>query len=314
MTGPMSNAASPPQTDPDVSYADPEEMRRFAARWRAEHLGKWLRTERLHGSFLLIKRSALEAVGGPGEWVGPGSLDGNLARRVREAGFQLAVAVDLFVHLGELGPPRAPRHRRTNDGGTGRRRAGEKVFGVGLPRTGTTSLAMATLELGLKTSHACFDDALFDRGEAFFDTPVYADYQLLDSRYPGSKFILTGRDPRAWFASFARSLGGYHQRLRAMRNLGADHLVDRRCYAQVFGLGELAEEAFVARYHEHHRRVREHFRDRPGDLLILDLTTVPDPWEGLCRFLGLPRPPTPFPRLNVRAIDFWKEIRHPNKL
>jgi hypothetical protein len=41
--------------------------------------------------------------------------------------------------------------------------------------------------------------------------------------------------------------------------------------------------------------VREHFADRPGDLLVLDITAG-EGWDRLCPFLGLPEPGVPFPR------------------
>jgi hypothetical protein len=44
----------------------------------------------------------------------------------------------------------------------------------------------------------------------------------------------------------------------------------------------------------HHQRVRHHFRDREGDLLVIDLCGG-EGWDALCRFLGLPVPDGPFP-------------------
>jgi GT2 family glycosyltransferase len=99
MTGPMSNYASPPQLVPEVSYADLAEMDRFAAAWRAGRRGRWLLTPKLSGFCVLIKRAALEAVGGLDERFGPGLFDDDdLALRMRRAGYELAVALDLFVH------------------------------------------------------------------------------------------------------------------------------------------------------------------------------------------------------------------------
>ena len=39
----------------------------------------------------------------------------------------------------------------------------------------------------------------------------------------------------------------------------------------------------------HNREVREHFRDRPDDLLVIDLTRD-GRWEPICEFLGHPVP------------------------
>jgi O-antigen biosynthesis protein len=349
MVGPMSNEAPPPQRVESVPYGDLDAMHHFASRWRAEHRGRWFTVPKLSGFCVLIKRAAFEVVGGLDEQLGLGLFD-DLALRMRRAGYELAVANDLFVHHSgsrtfagagidtgrRLAENRTrfeakcgaevPRPRevaltpRVGFGAALRPREGEvregrrKIFGIGLPRTGTTSLAAAMMELGRKTCHACFDDALFDRGDAFFDTPVYADYRHLDRRYPGSKYILTWREPRSWFASFSGSLGGYLHRLRTRDDLPPDNLVDRRCYAQVFGSDVLSEGPFVARYREHRRQVEAYFADRPGDLLILELAVAADPWDELCGFLDLVRPATPFPRLNAGGVDYWKKIGHANKL
>ncbi|SIO58943.1 Glycosyltransferase, GT2 family [Singulisphaera sp. GP187] len=322
MTGPVSNDACPPQLVTDCLYVDLESMHQFAVRWRRERRGKWLEASRLTSFCLLIKRRALVEAGGFGEPLGSGMIDDHeLGERMRRAGYRGAVALDLFVHRhgdrGGAGSGISPAVASTANPArikpNGPRRSG-KVFGIGLPRTGTTSVAAAMMELGLKTCHACFDDALYDRGEAFFDTPVYLDYPKLDQRYPGSKYILTWRDPHAWFASFTRSLGPYFQRLRTESQLSADAQIDRRCYIEAFGTDEPDEESFVARYREHRRQVEAYFRDRPNDLLVFDLTDRGDPWDPLCKFLGLPRPAIPFPHVNARNVDYWKQIHHANKL
>jgi GT2 family glycosyltransferase len=99
LAGPMSNYAPPPQLVEHTPYADLEGMHAFAARWRAEHLGKWLTCERLSGFCLLMRRAVLDRVGGLDERFGLGFFDDDdLALRARDAGFELAVACDLFVH------------------------------------------------------------------------------------------------------------------------------------------------------------------------------------------------------------------------
>ncbi len=71
----------------------------FARRWRDEHRGQWFTTGELSGFCLLMKRAVYEAVGGLDEQFGLGLWDDDdLAERARRAGFELAVAHDLFVH------------------------------------------------------------------------------------------------------------------------------------------------------------------------------------------------------------------------
>ncbi len=344
MTGPVSNEAPPSQWVRETLYSDLEEMQQYAAERRRQFRGKWSKTAKLSSACLLIKRQILTEVGGIDESFRAATFEDELALCMRRAGYHLSVALDLFVHRDaphpgsdEAGPGihQTPTTPQSNEAmarsnveimpasrigmpawgiHAGNRRPSSKVFGVGLPRTGTTSLAAAMLDLGFRTCHACFEEALFDIGDAFFDTPVYVDYPDLDQRYPGSKFILTWRDPEAWYTSFSRSLGSYFHRLRTQENLPADSLIDRRCYLQAFGPGEPTKEQLVGRYAEHRRQVESYFQERPGDLLVLDITTTDDPWNDLCQFLRTPHPSFPFPRLNTKSLDYWKQFYHVNKL
>ena len=99
LVGPMSNYAAPPQLVEGVPYRDMEEMHQFAARWRDEHRGQWFCTPKLSGFCLLMKRAVYDKIGGLDERFGMGFFDDDdLAERARRAGFELAVAHDLFVH------------------------------------------------------------------------------------------------------------------------------------------------------------------------------------------------------------------------
>ena len=99
LVGPMSNYATPPQLVADVSYRDLEEMRAFARRWREEHRGKWFTVPKLSGFCVLMNRAVYETIGGLDPRFGLGLFDDDdLAVRARRAGFELAVAHDLFIH------------------------------------------------------------------------------------------------------------------------------------------------------------------------------------------------------------------------
>jgi len=99
LVGPMSNYAAPPQLVDDVPYHDLEEMRGFARRWRDQHRGQWFTVPKLSGFCLLMKRAVYDAIGGLDERFGLGLFDDDdLAERARRAGFELAVAHDLFIH------------------------------------------------------------------------------------------------------------------------------------------------------------------------------------------------------------------------
>jgi glycosyltransferase involved in cell wall biosynthesis len=99
LVGPMSNYAAPPQLVENVPYRDIGEMHRFAGAWRDRHRGLWFTVPKLSGFCLLMKRAVYEAIGGLDERFGLGFFDDDdLAHRARQAGFELAVAHDLFVH------------------------------------------------------------------------------------------------------------------------------------------------------------------------------------------------------------------------
>ncbi len=75
LVGPMSNYAAPPQLVENVPYSDLKEMPAFAARWRDQERGKWLRVRKLSGFCLLMKRAVYDAVGGLDERFGMGFFD-----------------------------------------------------------------------------------------------------------------------------------------------------------------------------------------------------------------------------------------------
>jgi len=99
IAGPMSNYVTPPQLIEHVPYRDMPSMERFAHQWREQHRGQWSTVGKLSGFCLLMKRAVYEAIGGLDERFGLGMFDDDdLAMRARRAGFELALAHDLFIH------------------------------------------------------------------------------------------------------------------------------------------------------------------------------------------------------------------------
>lgn len=186
----------------------------------------------------------------------------------------------------------------------------EKVFGIGLSKTGTSSLSAALNLLGVRSIHFPHDEQTFAelaRGEyrlsilreyqSVTDTPVAPYFAQLDRAWPGSRFILTVRDRAPWLRS-AES----HWRLLKEHGQRAD---DERFQAFadfinacVYGCIYFNAERFSYAYDRHVRSVCEYFADRPDDLLVLDICGG-DGWERLCPFLGIPAPQdVPFPHAN----------------
>jgi GT2 family glycosyltransferase len=80
-------------------YAELDGLESFAARRRQAFAGQTLAVRRLTGFCLLARRDLLERVGGFDERFGSGFFDDDdLCVRVREAGFRLLVAQDVYVH------------------------------------------------------------------------------------------------------------------------------------------------------------------------------------------------------------------------
>ena len=61
-----------------------------------------------------------------------------------------------------------------------------KTFGIGLSRTGTTSLTLALEALGLSVAHFPTTMKQIEEHDAATDTPVAASFQALDSQLSGS--------------------------------------------------------------------------------------------------------------------------------
>jgi len=185
-----------------------------------------------------------------------------------------------------------------------------KIFGIGLSKTGTTSLANALELLGYRTKDyigvtkyvqgdvCCIDLDTIDKNNALTDTPIPSFYRELDVRYPGSKFILTVRDRASWARSCKKQ---FTQRLAEIQNDA-----HKRLFIDLYGTDVFDEAKFVGGYESFVKGVLEYFANRPNDLLVMDITGG-EGWEELCRFLGRPMPDVPFPKANVTQIR-WINI------
>lgn len=170
-----------------------------------------------------------------------------------------------------------------------------KIFGIGLTRTATTSLEDALNLLGIPTVHwiseEMFEHAL-SRYTAVLDMPVTTRYKALDRRFPGSKFVHTVRDLEGWLDSCRRWFGSHPP----------DELKERY-RVELYGIRHFDPEVFRKVYHRHHSEIAAHFKGRPEDLLTLDICKG-EGWEKLVPFIGSEnisrplRPGAPFPHSN----------------
>jgi len=112
-----------------------------------------------------------------------------------------------------------------------------KVFGIGLHKTGTSTLGECLQILGYKVcpeeaAYATLEDVVAKDYRAclelardydgFEDSPWNCRnfYKVLDEAFPGAKFILTTRDEDRWFQSFLRwaDMHGSHLAPRCARH------------------------------------------------------------------------------------------------
>lgn len=184
-----------------------------------------------------------------------------------------------------------------------------RVFGIGMNKTGTSSLRQAFLALGVVpvtaerlVQRASIVEALFARGDyepalryarlyrGFEDRPwnVWEMYRRLDERYEGSRFVLTVRDPESWWRSVEQWI------------TTSKPWVGRR-YREHLRAASLRRQDMVRAYQAYNDEVRAYFGGR-GDLLEIDLVGGQG-WGELCRFLDLPVPGEEFPHANRQRYD-----------
>jgi hypothetical protein len=133
---------------------------------------------------------------------------------------------------------------------------------------------------------------LVARSTAFEDIPWPFLYKLIDKNYPGTKFILTIRDPKRWFESWKRFF----------KKKAFEHPGEIEALQIIYGISkpeEINKEKFIKRFNRHNREVIEYFKDRPNDLLVVDWSegTDAENWKRLCNFLGEKIPKRPFPKV-----------------
>ena len=188
-----------------------------------------------------------------------------------------------------------------------------KVFCIGFMKTGTTTMNSALTILGYRVSHRSWRllpaimkgdwNSVANHAEAWDaleDNPIPLIYKELDQLFPNSKFILTKRDPEKWYQSVSYHIG----RLRSPM------------HEWVFGKGKglpIEDKGHTIEvFNQHTESVLTYFKERPQDLLILDVTTDSN-WKTICDFLGVSTPSVPFPHSNRSKFEQSKISRPKQK-
>jgi hypothetical protein len=209
-----------------------------------------------------------------------------------------------------------------------------QVIGGGFGRTGTHSLGLALVKLGLGPCYNLPEvsknpghtqvwndavdgkpvdwDALFADYQSSVEWPAVAFLPELVAHYPEAKVVLTLRDPESWYESARATifvgleLSAHNpDPVKRQQSWMQRRLILERTFRDRYWEKEYALEA----YKQHQQNVIDLV---PPERLLQ--YSVKDGWEPLCASLNLPVPDDPFPRLNVRtdflssAPDWAKKI------
>lgn len=208
-----------------------------------------------------------------------------------------------------------------------------KIFGIGLNKTGTTSLKMAMHELGYVVGHQRTAEKLSTdwakrdfrqivsyckTGQFFQDVPFSKPftYVIMDHEFPGSKFILTVRDnPEQWYNSltcFHAKLWGKNGRIPTKEDLqeavyinkGRPWLSNRFTY-NTPETDPYNKEIMIMYYKTYIDQVKEYFKQRPADLLVLNVADE-NAYSKLCKFLDVKPIQDTFPWKN-KTVEITTE-------
>ena len=188
-----------------------------------------------------------------------------------------------------------------------------KIFCIGRNKTGTTSLESALKELGFRVGNQPSAELLLmDWGkrnfkpiikycrsaDAFQDLPFSLPFtfQALDLAYPNSKFILTIRDSaEQWY----ESLITFHSKLFGKGRLPSRKDLENALYRYrgfmndgnrlVYGTPynePYKKNVLIAQYTFHNKLVKEYFRNRSDDLLVINISHSNAYFE-MCNFIGV---------------------------
>jgi hypothetical protein len=192
-----------------------------------------------------------------------------------------------------------------------------KLFIIGLPRTGTTSISVALLQHNFKVAHTAYTKRAFELADVISDAPCFSDYQELDKLFPDSRFVYLERALENWIPSMQMLLKKMLPELDAKK--GYLHPVLKRSFNKTFALQTAADpenmQHLATCYLSHQQAVLDYFADRT-DLLKIDISHSKS-LSHLLSFLDIATQDeaSEFPRLNVgKQVDNWKEFKHPNKV
>ena len=175
-----------------------------------------------------------------------------------------------------------------------------KVFGIGLNKTGTKTLGSCMKQLGYK--HTSYNLKLLyeykknnfenifnyiNSFDSFEDWPWPLIYKELEKRYPLAKFILTLREsPEKWFESLCN-----HAKITGP--------TEARKIAYGHYMPHDNKKNHIDQYNAHYQNVLDYFSNKSNKLLVV-CWEKGDGWQSICDFLDVPKPQNKFPHKNKR--------------
>ncbi len=193
-----------------------------------------------------------------------------------------------------------------------------KVIGAGFGRTGTKTLKDVLEQLGFGPCYHMYEvhdrpadidvwrkaadgelpdwDRLFQGFNAGVDWPICNFWKELSEHYPDARFILSERDPEAWFGSISKTI---FETFRIPPEEGSEFYSLRQMtraliYRNIFDEDVENKAHVLAAYARHNEAVKAGLP--AARLLSYDPS---EGWEPLCAFLDVPVPREPFPHTNT---------------
>ena len=199
-----------------------------------------------------------------------------------------------------------------------------QIVGAGFGRTGTLSLKNALEKIGYGPCYHMMEvfprpehvgmwhrlamtgsmdwDLVFRDFRATVDWPGARWWREIAAHFPAAKVLLSVRDPEAWYKSMTDTI---YQPMKSEVPAEAkvpdivrkqNEMVRRAILADTFENRFEDKAHAIGVFKRHIEEVKKTIA--PGRLLVFD---VREGWEPLCRFLEVPVPRDPFPRLNDTA-------------
>jgi hypothetical protein len=189
-----------------------------------------------------------------------------------------------------------------------------KLIGAGLGRTGTLSLKLALEQLGIGPCYHMAEllmepsrgaawvraadghpdwNSIFDGFAATVDYPGCTFWRELIQFYPSAKVLLSVRNPQDWFDSTQQTIFSDEQNKPFARS-ALSEFFDKTVF-RAFGDRIHDRDFMTAAFERHNAEVE---RVVPRDRLLV--YEVAQGWPPLCKFLKVPVPDAPFPRVNSR--------------